>query len=189
MLGDQGRWRPRSTRKNSHASPTPTTDGERLYVHFGHMGTAALDLEGKVLWTRTGLYASRSTATAARRSWWTACSSSACDGSDKQSVVALDAKTGQDGLEDAAAAQDRASRSRSARRPSSRSGGKKQIVSPGSDVLAGYDAEDRQGDLADQVQRIFGHPEAGLRPRDGVLFDQLRQPPGSRRSSWAAPAT
>src|SRR5262249_36608393 len=22
--------------KNSHASPTPTTDGERLYVHFGH---------------------------------------------------------------------------------------------------------------------------------------------------------
>src|SRR5438105_15139043 len=42
--------------KNSHASPTPTTDGERLYVHFGHMGTAALDLKGNVLWKRTGLY-------------------------------------------------------------------------------------------------------------------------------------
>src|SRR5437764_7793915 len=36
-------------KKNSHASPTPTTDGERLYVHFGHMGTAALDLKGKVV--------------------------------------------------------------------------------------------------------------------------------------------
>src|SRR5579885_2316726 len=41
--------------KNSHASPTPLTDGERLYVHFGHQGTACLDLEGKVLWTNRTL--------------------------------------------------------------------------------------------------------------------------------------
>ena len=31
-------------KKNSHASPTPLTDGERLYVHFGPYGTGALDL-------------------------------------------------------------------------------------------------------------------------------------------------
>ncbi len=36
--------------KNSHASPTPITDGKLVYVHFGHQGTAALDLEGKVVW-------------------------------------------------------------------------------------------------------------------------------------------
>src|SRR4051794_40342181 len=36
--------------KNSHASPTPLTDGKRLYVHYGHNGTAALDLSGKVVW-------------------------------------------------------------------------------------------------------------------------------------------
>src|SRR5688572_7426371 len=36
--------------KNSPASPTPVVAGGRLYVHFGHMGTAALDLSGKVLW-------------------------------------------------------------------------------------------------------------------------------------------
>jgi outer membrane protein assembly factor BamB len=41
--------------KNSMASPTPIVDGERLYVHFGHMGTAALDLEGNVLWQQTAL--------------------------------------------------------------------------------------------------------------------------------------
>jgi outer membrane protein assembly factor BamB len=41
--------------KNSHASPTPVTDGKRLYVHFAHQGTACLDLEGKVLWRNTGL--------------------------------------------------------------------------------------------------------------------------------------
>lgn len=37
-------------RKNSPASPTPIIAGERLYTHFGHMGTAALDLTGKILW-------------------------------------------------------------------------------------------------------------------------------------------
>lgn len=41
--------------KNSHASPTPVTDGERLYVHFGPYGTAALDLRGAVLWRNTNL--------------------------------------------------------------------------------------------------------------------------------------
>lgn len=41
--------------KNGHASPTPVTDGRRLYVHFGHYGTAALDLDGKVLWRNNSL--------------------------------------------------------------------------------------------------------------------------------------
>jgi outer membrane protein assembly factor BamB len=42
---------PRIHGKNSHASPTPIVDGDRLYVHFGHQGTACLDLSGKVIWT------------------------------------------------------------------------------------------------------------------------------------------
>jgi outer membrane protein assembly factor BamB len=42
-------------RKNSLASPTPLLAGDRLFVHFGHMGTAALDLAGKVLWRQTEL--------------------------------------------------------------------------------------------------------------------------------------
>ncbi len=41
--------------KNSHASPTPITDGDRIYAHFGPYGTAALDLHGKVLWRNTAL--------------------------------------------------------------------------------------------------------------------------------------
>src|SRR5262249_23554561 len=41
--------------KNSHASPSPLTDGKRLYIHFGHQGTACLDLSGKVLWRNTSL--------------------------------------------------------------------------------------------------------------------------------------
>src|SRR5688500_11108857 len=42
--------------KNSQASPTPVTDGERIYVHFGHLGAAALDLKGKVVWSIGGKY-------------------------------------------------------------------------------------------------------------------------------------
>ncbi len=38
-------------RKNSQASPTPIVAGDRLYVHFGPLGTACLDLAGGVLWT------------------------------------------------------------------------------------------------------------------------------------------
>ena len=39
--------------KNSHASPTPFIEGDRVYVHFGHQGTAALTLDGKILWKTT----------------------------------------------------------------------------------------------------------------------------------------
>jgi outer membrane protein assembly factor BamB len=36
--------------KNSHASPTPVIDDDRVYVHFGSEGTSAVSLDGKVLW-------------------------------------------------------------------------------------------------------------------------------------------
>ena len=41
--------------KNSHASPTAIASGDRIYVHFGTLGTACLDLDGKVLWRQTSL--------------------------------------------------------------------------------------------------------------------------------------
>jgi outer membrane protein assembly factor BamB len=41
--------------KNSHASPTPLVRDGRVYVHFGHQGTASLDLDGKVIWTNNDL--------------------------------------------------------------------------------------------------------------------------------------
>jgi outer membrane protein assembly factor BamB len=38
--------------KNGHASATPATDGERIYVSFGARGLVAFDLDGKVVWHR-----------------------------------------------------------------------------------------------------------------------------------------
>ena len=37
-------------RKNSYASETPVTDGERLYAYFTHHGLFAFDLEGEPVW-------------------------------------------------------------------------------------------------------------------------------------------
>lgn len=37
-------------KKNSPASPTPLIEGDRVYIHFGHHGTACLDLDGKIVW-------------------------------------------------------------------------------------------------------------------------------------------
>jgi outer membrane protein assembly factor BamB len=36
--------------KNSYASETPVTDGERLYVYFGNVGLFCYDLQGKLVW-------------------------------------------------------------------------------------------------------------------------------------------
>jgi outer membrane protein assembly factor BamB len=49
----EGPSSPRPHSKNSHASPTPLLEGERLYVHFGHQGTACLDQDGKIVWTNS----------------------------------------------------------------------------------------------------------------------------------------
>jgi outer membrane protein assembly factor BamB len=46
--------------KNSHASPTPIVEGNRVYVHFGAEGTAAVDAaSGAIVWTARFPYASQ----------------------------------------------------------------------------------------------------------------------------------
>lgn len=54
-LFEQDGSAPRIHNKNSHASPTPLVADGRVYVHFGHQGTACLDLNGKVIWKNTSL--------------------------------------------------------------------------------------------------------------------------------------
>jgi outer membrane protein assembly factor BamB len=41
--------------KNTLASATPIVTDDRLYCHFGHMGTTALDLKGNVIWRQSQL--------------------------------------------------------------------------------------------------------------------------------------
>ncbi len=82
-------------RKNSYASPTPLVREGRLYVHFGHLGTACLDLDGRVLWRQTSIkYPSMhgnggSPVVAGERLIFS------CDGITNPVVVALDRRTGE----------------------------------------------------------------------------------------------
>jgi outer membrane protein assembly factor BamB len=41
-------------RRNSPATPTPVTDGERIYAYFGNAGLMCVSRGGAALWTRTG---------------------------------------------------------------------------------------------------------------------------------------
>jgi outer membrane protein assembly factor BamB len=39
--------------KNTYASETPVTDGERVYVYFGNVGVFAFDMNGQPAWSKT----------------------------------------------------------------------------------------------------------------------------------------
>ena len=85
--------------KNTYASETPVTDGERLYTYFGNVGVFSYDLHGKPLWAVTNWPAVRT-----RYGWGSAASPVVHkdrlfivnDNEDASFVVALDTKTGRE---------------------------------------------------------------------------------------------
>ena len=79
--------------KNSFASPTPVIDGDRVYVHFGADGTAALTTSGEVVWKTKLSYESQHGAGGSPVVYGELLIVS-CDGHDAAFVVALDKQTG-----------------------------------------------------------------------------------------------
>lgn len=79
--------------KNSFASPTPILEADRVYVHFGAEGTAALTTSGEVVWRTTFNYASQHGAGGSPILYKDLLILS-CDGHDAAFVVALDKHTG-----------------------------------------------------------------------------------------------
>ena len=79
--------------KNSWASPTPVIDGDRVYVHFGADGTAALSQSGEILWKNRFEYQSQHGAGGSPIVYGDLLIFS-CDGSDAAFVIALDKHTG-----------------------------------------------------------------------------------------------
>ncbi|HEY4308090.1 MAG TPA: PQQ-binding-like beta-propeller repeat protein [Pirellulales bacterium] len=80
--------------KNSHASPTPVIDGDRVFVHFGAHGTACLSLRGDVLWRNDQLAYDHRHGPGGSPVVWRDLLIFHCDGADTQAVVALDRQTG-----------------------------------------------------------------------------------------------
>jgi outer membrane protein assembly factor BamB len=79
--------------KNSHASPTPIVEGDRVYVHFGAAGTAALSTSGEVVWKAHFPYESQHGNGGSPVLYGDLLIFS-CDGSNEAFVVALDKRTG-----------------------------------------------------------------------------------------------
>ncbi len=79
--------------KNSFASPTPIIDGDRVFVHFGADGTAALTRSGEIIWKTRFPYQSQHGAGGSPVLYGDLLIFS-CDGHDAAFVVALDKRTG-----------------------------------------------------------------------------------------------
>lgn len=94
LFSEDGATAPKIHGKNSHASPTPIVDGNRLYVHFGHMGTACLDLAGKVIWTNDDVKYDPVHGNGGSPALVGSSLIFSCDGASNPLVVALDKATG-----------------------------------------------------------------------------------------------
>ena len=84
--------------KNTYASETPVTDGERVYVYFGNLGLFAFDMSGKPVWSKPmGPFKTRNN--------WGAASSPALhrdriyivnDNDERSFIAAFDTRTGKE---------------------------------------------------------------------------------------------
>jgi outer membrane protein assembly factor BamB len=138
VFRENGKTAPAIHGKNSHASPTPLVHDGRLYVHFGHMGTACLDLAGKIIWRNNELKYNPVHGNGGSPIIVDDKLIFSCDGGDQAFVVALDSATGKQVW--------RTDRRNNPVKKFSFStpllitvNGKKQVISPGSEAVMAYD--------------------------------------------------
>jgi len=154
--------------KNSLASATPIVSGNQLFVHFGHMGTAALDLTGKVVWRQASLKYSPVHGSGGSPTLVGSLLVFSCDGATEPFIVALDAASG--------AVRWRTPRNTPAKKNFSFSTpleievhGARQIISAGSGLVGAYDPESGQ-----EIWRVLYGEGYSVVPRPvyaaGLLF-------------------
>lgn len=96
LLFENAEPEPLSNHVNSYGSCSPAIDDERVYIHFGSYGTAALDRgTGKVLWQRRDLPCRHFRGPGSSVVLFGDTLILSMDGIDVQYLVALDRKTGE----------------------------------------------------------------------------------------------
>lgn len=125
--------------KNSHASATPVIADDRIYVHFACHGTAALDLQGNVIWSEKIDYEPQH-GTGSSPVLFDDLLIMNCDGAEDPFVIALDATSGE--------TRWKTQRPDIAKMKFSFStpliidvDGRPQLISPASDLVAAYDPQ------------------------------------------------
>ena len=134
-------------KKNSHASPSAIIDDQRVFVHFGEHGTACLDLDGNIVWKRVFDYGhfhgpGGSPVVVDNKLILS------CDGGEKQFLIALDKTNGKTIWQTEKKHIHPARFSGGKMKPIAFStptlrkvAGKVEVVCPGADHIAGFDAE------------------------------------------------
>jgi outer membrane protein assembly factor BamB len=154
--------------KNSLASSTPIATDDRLFVHFGHMGTAALNLNGKVVWRQEELRYPPVHGNGGSPALVDDLVVFSCDGAADPFVAALDQSTGN--------VRWKVPRNTSASKTFSFStplvldvDGVRQVVSAGSGFVGAYDPQDGR-----EIWRVNYGEGYSVVPRpvfaDGLLF-------------------
>ncbi len=150
--------------KNSLASPTPIVTADRLFVHFGHMGSAALDLAGKVLWKHNSIPYEPTHGNGGSPVLAGGLLIFSCDAAPDPIIAALDAATG--------AIRWKTPRDTTARKKFSFSTPLvvgEQVISPGSGFVGGYDVK-----TGKEVWRVGYGEGYSVIPRpvvaDGLVF-------------------
>jgi outer membrane protein assembly factor BamB len=138
---DQTADAPTIHNKNSHASPTPLHHKGKLYLHFGHQGTACTDLKGELIWENRDHIYPPTHGNGGSPIVVDDMLIVTCDGGSQPYTLALDLQTGQERW--------KTPRGISADRPFSFCtpqkivvNGQTQIVSPGSDIVQSLNPKD-----------------------------------------------
>lgn len=140
---DQTADAPTIHNKNSHASPTPLHHKGKLYLHFGHQGTACTDLKGELIWENRYHAYPPTHGNGGSPIVVDDMLIVTCDGGSQPYTLALDLQTGMERW--------KTPRGISADRPFSFCtpqkivvNGQTQIVSPGSDIVQSLNPKDGQ---------------------------------------------
>ena len=162
-------------KKNSHASPTPVVEDGRLYVHFGHHGTACLDVrDGSLLWKQDSLAYPPLHGNGGSPIVFEDKLIFSCDGTKSPFIVALDKSNGK-----VVWKTDRdvkVSRTFSFSTPLAiEVDGRWQIVSPASGAVIAYDPDNGKEIWAQPLWgRLFGRASTPLCPRSSLRLFWFR---------------
>jgi len=155
--------------KNSHSSPSPIYENGRLYVHFGHNGTACVRAsDGKILWKQTELPYKPVHGNGGSPLLFEDRLIFSCDGAEDPFVVALDKNNGRVLWKTPRNVE--VSRTFSFSTPLAiEVNGNSQIIAPGSGAVIAYDP--REGD---EIWRFRYGEGYSVVPRpvykDGIIY-------------------
>jgi outer membrane protein assembly factor BamB len=147
VFSQDGESAPRIHGKNSHASPSPIVAGDRLYLHFGHQGTACLSLDGNVIW-KTQIQYAPVHGNGGSPVIVDGAMVISCDGGDKQFVIALDCGSGKPIWQTTRPTE--AIKKFAFSTPLAIDiKGQRQVISPGADMVCAYDLK-----TGDEIWRV-----------------------------------